>query len=527
MGQARPVLDEMNELFLAIVTMFSAAAGPATTYPYQSWVDTDLSPPAWFIRNAENTAWIKVAEFLNNPTNQIRFFHEGARAVGAAVANVFTATQTIDRAGAAGEVAIGSDRNSGAAALLRMFGHNASNADFDGLRVQMDVTDGAASSEDVTVIVQTMQGGTIETLISMAAAVLTITGTLNATTLQQGGTPVNTLINNAVKALATSRTVSGAFTIAQTDEGKAIKFDGTTAVNVTCGRLALDTIITIHNIGTADLTLVSAAASNGRHLPERHQDRRRQDGQPDHGQDRRCRRRQHLAGPRRKFVIPSMAAFMAGGFTPIRVLDALADSGGTDESLNPGSFPVSAGSKRLLLAAMHMTGSSDTITGLSWGGQPMTQRVTVTSAGGFPAVVRIWTLLESGIVAASGTAFGVTGLINGSYRCTAVTLENVHQSNPIVDTGSGAESGGNPADVVLNTVAGGYAMAALMLDHAVTNDILWGSDFTERVDEETSATGNTWSAADTLTDGTDVTADPTTNRNTNQQCQAAISIRPA
>ena len=141
--------------------------------------------------------------------------------------------------------------------------------------------------------------------------------------------------------------------------------------------------------------------------------------------------------------------------------------------------------------------------------------------------MKIWTLDEAGIAAASGTSFGVTGATNGAWRSTAVALENVDQIIPIVDSGSGIASGGNPADVVLNTVAGGYASAAgLMHDHSSTGNITWGSDFTERIDVETSATGNTYSTADTLTDGTDVTADPTTNGSSSQQCQAAISFRP-
>ncbi len=261
-GTGQAVLDEMNELLLAIVTKFSDAAETAAPQPYQDRINTGVTPPPWMIRNAENNAWIKVAEFLNNPTNQVRLFSEGSKVVTEALANVFKATQTIDRAGAAGEVAIGSDLQTGIAAIMRMFAHNASAADFTGLQAQMTVTDATATSEDVSIAIQTMQGGTLTTLMTMAAALLTITGTLNATTLQQGGTALNTLINNAIDGLDTARTVTGAATIAQTDAGKAIKFTGSSAANITCGRLALDTVITIHNMGTAELTLVSAAASN-------------------------------------------------------------------------------------------------------------------------------------------------------------------------------------------------------------------------------------------------------------------------
>lgn len=261
-GTGQQVLDELNELILAEVTKFSSATAPAAPQPYQNWINTGASPPAWMVRNAENTAFIKIAEFLNNPTNQIRFFHEGAVAVGSALANVFTATQTIDRAGSAGEMAIGSDLATGVATILRMFAHNATPADFDGFRIQMSVTDSTAASEDVSVVFQNMQGGTLTTLMTMAAAVLTIAGTLNATTLQQGGTDLDDIIDDAIDSLDLARTLSTAPTLLQTDAGKAIRWTGSTAQDVTCGRLTLGTVIVIHNDGTADLTCVSAAASN-------------------------------------------------------------------------------------------------------------------------------------------------------------------------------------------------------------------------------------------------------------------------
>ena len=126
----------------------------------------------------------------------------------------------------------------------------------------MTVTDATAAAEDVSVAIQTMAAGTLTTLMTLAAALVTVAGTLNATTLQQGGTDLDDIIEDAIDSLDTSRSVSGAFTLAQTDAGKAIKFTGTSAQNVTCGRLTLDSVVVIHNRGTGELTLVSAAASD-------------------------------------------------------------------------------------------------------------------------------------------------------------------------------------------------------------------------------------------------------------------------
>lgn len=207
---------------------------------------------------------------------------------------------------------------------------------------------------------------------------------------------------------------------------------------------------------------------------------------------------------------------------PVSVLDALADTGATDET-NPGSFAVSAGNDRYLGVVQHAAGDADTITALSWGGQPLTQREAVASAGGFPSRIRIWTLDEAGIAAATGSAFSVTGSINGDFRLSAVTLQDVDQTNPIVDTGTAVVDGSSIGDIILTTVDGGYALAGIMWDDADPPDpVAWGSPFTDRVNLSTGF--NRHSAADLLTTGVSETVSATTGADT-QQAMAAISFR--
>ena len=219
----------------------------------------------------------------------------------------------------------------------------------------------------------------------------------------------------------------------------------------------------------------------------------------------------------------------AGAGAEISVLNALADTGATSTAAL-GSFTVSAGSDRLLGLIQHLSGSTDTISAMTWGGRTMTQRVTVTSAGGFPSIVKIWTLDEAEIALAVGTGFGITGTVNGQYRSTAFALEGVDQVSPVVDSGSGVLSGSNPADVVLTTAAGGYAVAGVEFDSTTDTDISWASPFTRRVFVETGTppSGNAFASADTATTGSNVTSDVATgDSGNNQQCQAAISFRPA
>ena len=260
-GTGQQVLDEMNELFLAEVTKFSSTTEPASPEPYQNWVNLNLSPPPWMVRNGENNAWIRIAEFLNDPTNEIRFFSDGVAVLSAGVANTFTEPQTIDDDGDAGEFAIGSNLSAGVASILRMFAHNASNADFDGFRAQMTVTDATAASEDVSVALQVMVGGSLTTVMTLTDQVA-VAGILDALTLRQNGADLDDIIDDAIDSLDTSRTEAVAFTLAQSDAGQAIKYTGASNVDVTCGRLALDSVVTIHNRGDGDLTCVSAAASD-------------------------------------------------------------------------------------------------------------------------------------------------------------------------------------------------------------------------------------------------------------------------
>lgn len=228
-------------------------------------------------------------------------------------------------------------------------------------------------------------------------------------------------------------------------------------------------------------------------------------------------------------MIPALAGFMAGGAPAINVINALADTGATSTGAL-GSFAVGSGSNRLLGLIQHMTGSTDTISAMTWGGQSMTQRVAIASAGSFQARVKIWTMSEAAIAAAVGTAFGMTGTVNGGYRATAFALENVDQASPVVDSGSGVFDGSNPADVVLSTVAGGYAVAGVTFDNTTDTDISWAAPFTRQAFIEFGAVpgGNSAASADTLTTGANVTSDVTTgDAGNNQQCQAGVSFRPA
>ena len=53
---------ELNTILAAIVSQNSGSTAPTTTYAYQWWIDSGVSPALLKIRNAANTAWITVGD---------------------------------------------------------------------------------------------------------------------------------------------------------------------------------------------------------------------------------------------------------------------------------------------------------------------------------------------------------------------------------------------------------------------------------------------------------------------------------
>jgi hypothetical protein len=53
---------ELNSILAAIVSQNSGSTAPTTTYAYQWWIDTGVSPALLRIRNAADTAWITIGD---------------------------------------------------------------------------------------------------------------------------------------------------------------------------------------------------------------------------------------------------------------------------------------------------------------------------------------------------------------------------------------------------------------------------------------------------------------------------------
>ena len=69
--------SDLNSVLQAIVSNNSNATAPSTTYAYQMWYETDTNN--WYMRNADNDAWITLATF--NQTNDTVNFIDSAGGV--------------------------------------------------------------------------------------------------------------------------------------------------------------------------------------------------------------------------------------------------------------------------------------------------------------------------------------------------------------------------------------------------------------------------------------------------------------
>jgi len=105
---------------------------------------------------------------------------------------------------------------------------------------------------------------------------------------------------------------------------------------------------------------------------------------------------------------------------------------------------VSAGSDRLLVFVVSAESSAmpiGSVTGVTWGGQALTKLTDAVENNGVAENrIEVWYLDESGISAATGNTFAITGWSGndpGSELYDAVTLQNVDQASPFGDVATG------------------------------------------------------------------------------------------
>lgn len=259
-GSGFAVRNGFNGIIEALASMNSGVSGPNinSIRGYSWWADTSLSPAEVKLRNAANTAWIKVAEVLTGP-DQLRLFSEGS-AVLTNGANTFTGNQSIDITGSLGELLVGSDQSSGTTGQITLFGHNSAAEDISGVQLKNVVVSNTDSAESFTLNLAVRRAGSLaDKLVLGDVAAFAVP--VDTATLRQGGVDLNTIISQALDSLD-STDFTGALSITQGLAGFARTFTGGSPANITVPRLTKDSVFTVHNNGTAALTFVSAANPN-------------------------------------------------------------------------------------------------------------------------------------------------------------------------------------------------------------------------------------------------------------------------
>jgi len=99
--------SDLNDVLQAIVSNNSNATAPATTYAYQMWYDTNTNN--WYMRNADNDAWITLATF-NQTNDTVNFIDSSTTVAGistSASATVLTLANGSVAINPAGFVSVG------------------------------------------------------------------------------------------------------------------------------------------------------------------------------------------------------------------------------------------------------------------------------------------------------------------------------------------------------------------------------------------------------------------------------------
>ena len=99
--------SDLNSVLQAIVSNNSNATAPSTTYAYQMWYETDTNN--WYMRNADNDAWITLATF-NQTNDTVNFIDSSSTVAGistSASATVITLSNGVVAINPAGYVSVG------------------------------------------------------------------------------------------------------------------------------------------------------------------------------------------------------------------------------------------------------------------------------------------------------------------------------------------------------------------------------------------------------------------------------------
>lgn len=246
-----------NEHFEGLLTKNAGPLAPTTTFPGMDWIDTSLTPPIWKFRNLADNAWLDYA--VIDATDGISPLKEGSAVVSLDNTDPFTANQSILVSGSAANLKVGSDLATGIVASLDLAGENDANEEIIAAAFDALVDDDTDGSENTSLALKVLRGGSETTKMTLGATV-DVVGTFNATTVQQGGTPVATLINNAISTLTEDDTTATSVEL-PTDQtaGQMNAFEGSSASTWTIESGTAGEAYPVLNAGSAAITFAAGS----------------------------------------------------------------------------------------------------------------------------------------------------------------------------------------------------------------------------------------------------------------------------
>ena len=259
--------QELNPILESILTLSASASLPPTTFPFMLRADQSGTPNVLQIRNPSDNAFLKWAEITDSAIN---LFSGGAAVPSLGSAQTFTANQTVDTSGSAGQLSIGSNQSSGVVARVPMFGHNSLGSNVTGVNLVCRIGTNTSGSEDFSFEIEVVRGGSTETVMNLGSLSdfrrSGNDGTLDADVIRQDGTELDQLLREATGRIGpTPRSFSASFEPVQADEGSMFRFNGNTNVTVSLSTKTTNTVMYFQNesgSSSANITF-AAAASNG------------------------------------------------------------------------------------------------------------------------------------------------------------------------------------------------------------------------------------------------------------------------
>ena len=251
---------EINTIIQAILTGSSGGDDPPETFPFMRYMDTDETPTGWYMRNEANDAWIKVGEF--NLDDTITLFSDGAAIPSLGAEQTFTETQSIFETDEPGVLDLASNISDGISAAILMGGRNDALEDIVMGQILGTVQDDTNGSEDFFIQWEVLLNGVMTPVVRIDGGFVTVTGILEADTLQQANTDLDDLIEAAINSVGlpsftnTTRTIPTHLTA-----GDMNRFTGSSPSTITIAAGTAGRVYGLVNDGTAAITFVASGTT--------------------------------------------------------------------------------------------------------------------------------------------------------------------------------------------------------------------------------------------------------------------------